>query len=87
MIALDTCYNTDRALEETLVFAQNRYRGDATPLNISDSDSGQVTDLIKNRSIAVLGPDASEVSISVATLLKLFKIPQVSLSWKIIPAC
>ena len=81
MVALDTCYNTDKTLEETLVFAQNRYRGDATTLNISDSDRGQVIGLIKDRILAVLGPAASEGSISVATLLKLFKIPQVSLDF------
>ena len=83
MVAMDTCYSTDRALEEALVLAQNRYRGGLPPLNTSFSNSGSMTDKIRDRVIAVLGPTASEESISVATLLKLFKIPQVSVEFSI----
>ena len=81
MVAMDTCFDTERALELSLIFAQNRYRN-IGQLNVtSPCNTNSLLCSINDKIIAVIGPTASDASISVATLLKLFKIPQVILAF------
>ena len=62
MMVRDTCYRADKALEEALTLALRRSgRGDSRQAGV----------------IGVIGPSSSEESVLVATLLKLFKLPQV----------
>ena len=84
MFAMDTCFNTERALEESLVLAENRYMDTGSINGTSHQNQDSILSIIKDRIIAVIGPTASASSISVATLLKLFHIPQVDI-YSIIP--
>ncbi|KAK3101014.1 hypothetical protein FSP39_000269 [Pinctada imbricata] len=81
MLAKDTCYSNDRALEESLQFAQSRFK-DESKFTYSDQCysllNGAAGNQTRNTVVGVIGPSTSEESMQVATLLKLFKLPQIS---------
>ncbi|KAK3104782.1 hypothetical protein FSP39_009992 [Pinctada imbricata] len=73
---MDTCYTADKALENSLLFAESRFDISAIPTSSDIKKPSKAS--YSGRIIGVLGPTASEDSVKVATLLKLFKIPQIS---------
>ena len=68
--ALDDCNQESRSLEQSLQFVQR-------PVCENDSGEGHMQAEATNV-VGVVGPASSPNSITVANLLKLFKVPQVS---------
>ncbi|XP_073429523.1 metabotropic glutamate receptor 8 isoform X2 [Dendrobates tinctorius] len=73
---LDTCSRDTYALEQSLTFVQALIEKDATDVRCANGDSPIFTK--PDRISAVIGAAASSVSIMVANILRLFKIPQIS---------
>ncbi|XP_040269710.1 metabotropic glutamate receptor 8 [Bufo bufo] len=73
---LDTCSRDTYALEQSLTFVQALIEKDATDVRCANGDSPIFTK--PDRITAVIGAAASSVSIMVANILRLFKIPQIS---------
>ncbi|XP_069004978.1 metabotropic glutamate receptor 4-like [Embiotoca jacksoni] len=73
---LDTCSRDTHALEQSLTFVQALIEKDGTDVKCL---SGGVPIITKpERVVGVIGASSSSVSIMVANILRLFKIPQVS---------
>ncbi|XP_052453576.1 glutamate receptor, metabotropic 8b [Carassius gibelio] len=73
---LDTCSRDTYALEQSLTFVQALIERDSTDVRCT---SGEQPIFAKpDKIIGVIGAAASSVSIMVANILRLFKIPQIS---------
>ncbi|CAJ0572481.1 unnamed protein product, partial [Mesorhabditis spiculigera] len=73
---LDTCSVDSYALEQTLEFI----RGAMSHGSGVECQDGSLATYKKQAVVAVIGPASSQVSVMVASMLQLFKIPQVSYS-------
>ncbi|XP_026878931.1 metabotropic glutamate receptor 4 isoform X1 [Electrophorus electricus] len=73
---LDTCSRDTHALEQSLTFVQALIEKDATDVKCQGGGSPVITK--PERVVGVIGASSSSVSIMVANILRLFKIPQVS---------
>ncbi|XP_062914238.1 metabotropic glutamate receptor 8-like isoform X2 [Mobula hypostoma] len=73
---LDTCSRDTYALEQSLTFVQALIEKDATDVRCA---SGEPPIIAKpDKIVGVIGASGSSVSIMVANILRLFKIPQIS---------
>ncbi|XP_064162608.1 metabotropic glutamate receptor 4-like isoform X2 [Anguilla rostrata] len=73
---LDTCSRDTHALEQSLTFVQALIERDGS--DVKCPGGGQPVVSKPERVVGVIGASASSVSIMVANILRLFKIPQVS---------
>ncbi|XP_073184352.1 metabotropic glutamate receptor 8 isoform X3 [Lepidochelys kempii] len=73
---LDTCSRDTYALEQSLTFVQALIEKDGSDVKCANGDPPIFTK--PDKISAVIGAAASSVSIMVANILRLFKIPQVS---------
>ncbi|XP_056280267.1 glutamate receptor, metabotropic 8a isoform X2 [Pseudoliparis swirei] len=73
---LDTCSRDTYALEQSLTFVQALIERDGTDVRCANGDPPIFTK--PDKIIGVIGAAASSVSIMVANILRLFKIPQIS---------
>ncbi|XP_048839657.1 metabotropic glutamate receptor 4-like isoform X1 [Brienomyrus brachyistius] len=73
---LDTCSRDTHALEQSLTFVQALIEKDGTDVKCLGGGPPIITK--PERVVGVIGASASSVSIMVANILRLFKIPQVS---------
>ncbi|XP_059509402.1 metabotropic glutamate receptor 4-like isoform X4 [Stegostoma tigrinum] len=73
---LDTCSRDTHALEQSLTFVQALIEKDSTDVKCMSGGPPIITK--PERVVAVIGASASSVSIMVANILRLFKIPQIS---------
>lgn len=73
LIARDSCYETNVALQHALEFAERRYNSRSVRY-----DNCTCTSSISNNVIGVIGPPRSKETVSVANLLNLFQVPQIS---------
>uniref|UniRef100_A0AAQ5YBJ9 G-protein coupled receptors family 3 profile domain-containing protein n=1 Tax=Amphiprion ocellaris TaxID=80972 RepID=A0AAQ5YBJ9_AMPOC len=73
---LDTCSRDTHALEQSLTFVQALIEKDSTDVKCLSGGPPIITK--PERVVGVIGASASSVSIMVANILRLFKIPQVS---------
>ncbi|XP_059925899.1 metabotropic glutamate receptor 4-like [Gadus macrocephalus] len=73
---LDTCSRDTHALEQSLTFVQALIEKDGTDVKCLGGGAPIVTK--PERVVGVIGASSSSVSIMVANILRLFKIPQVS---------
>uniref|UniRef100_A0A671YXG9 Glutamate metabotropic receptor 4 n=1 Tax=Sparus aurata TaxID=8175 RepID=A0A671YXG9_SPAAU len=73
---LDTCSRDTHALEQSLTFVQALIEKDGTDVKCLGGGSPIITK--PERVVGVIGASSSSVSIMVANILRLFKIPQVS---------
>ncbi|KAJ8395356.1 hypothetical protein AAFF_G00033410 [Aldrovandia affinis] len=73
---LDTCSRDTHALEQSLTFVQALIERDGTDVKCLSGGPPIITK--PERVVGVIGASASSVSIMVANILRLFKIPQVS---------
>ncbi|XP_072308409.1 metabotropic glutamate receptor 4-like [Eucyclogobius newberryi] len=73
---LDTCSRDTHALEQSLTFVQALIEKDGSDVKCRDGGSPIITK--PERVVGVIGASSSSVSIMVANILRLFKIPQVS---------
>ncbi|XP_068507059.1 metabotropic glutamate receptor 8-like isoform X6 [Syngnathus scovelli] len=73
---LDTCSRDTHALEQSLTFVQALMERDAGDVRCAD---GQTPVFAKSdKVVGVIGAASSSVSVMVANILRLFKIPQIS---------
>uniref|UniRef100_A0A8C0IQ85 Glutamate metabotropic receptor 4 n=1 Tax=Chelonoidis abingdonii TaxID=106734 RepID=A0A8C0IQ85_CHEAB len=73
---LDTCSRDTHALEQSLTFVQALIEKDSTEVRCINGGPPIITKL--ERVVGVIGASGSSVSIMVANILRLFKIPQIS---------
>ncbi|XP_062315332.1 metabotropic glutamate receptor 4-like [Osmerus eperlanus] len=73
---LDTCSRDTHALEQSLTFVQALIEKDGTDIKCLSGGPPIITK--PERVVGVIGASASSVSIMVANILRLFRIPQVS---------
>uniref|UniRef100_A0A8C6LVW1 Glutamate metabotropic receptor 4 n=1 Tax=Nothobranchius furzeri TaxID=105023 RepID=A0A8C6LVW1_NOTFU len=73
---LDTCSRDTHALEQSLTFVQALIEKDGTDVKCLGGGPPIITK--PERVVGVIGASSSSVSIMVANILRLFKIPQVS---------
>ncbi|XP_024911833.1 metabotropic glutamate receptor 8-like isoform X2 [Cynoglossus semilaevis] len=73
---LDTCSRDTYALEQSLTFVQALIERDGSDVRCANGDPPILAK--PDKVVAVIGASASSVSIMVANILRLFKIPQVS---------
>ncbi|XP_059875966.1 metabotropic glutamate receptor 8 isoform X2 [Delphinus delphis] len=73
---LDTCSRDTYALEQSLTFVQALIEKDASDVKCANGDPPVFTK--PDKISGVIGAAASSVSIMVANILRLFKIPQIS---------
>ncbi|KAM9758164.1 metabotropic glutamate receptor 4-like [Menidia menidia] len=73
---LDTCSRDTHALEQSLTFVQALIEKDGTDVKCLGGGAPIITK--PERVVGVIGASSSSVSIMVANILRLFKIPQVS---------
>ncbi|XP_030623687.1 metabotropic glutamate receptor 4-like [Chanos chanos] len=73
---LDTCSRDTHALEQSLTFVQALIEKDSSDVKCLSGGPPIITK--PERVVGVIGASASSVSIMVANILRLFKIPQVS---------
>ncbi|XP_055773967.1 metabotropic glutamate receptor 4-like isoform X3 [Salvelinus fontinalis] len=73
---LDTCSRDTHALEQSLTFVQALIEKDGTDVKCLGGGAPIITK--PERVVGVVGASSSSVSIMVANILRLFKIPQVS---------
>ncbi|KAM9813248.1 metabotropic glutamate receptor 4-like [Neosynchiropus ocellatus] len=73
---LDTCSRDTHALEQSLTFVQALIEKDGTDVKCVGGGAPIITK--PERVVGVIGASSSSVSIMVANILRLFKIPQVS---------
>lgn len=83
MLAVDSCDSDTRALERAVEFVKvltlNYHRADDSPLLCSDGTEPKrkiETEFFENI-VGVVGASSSQVSVQVASFLRLFKVPQV----------
>lgn len=79
LIARDSCYETNVALQHALEFAERRYNSRSVRY-----DNCTCTSSVANNVIGVIGPPRSKETVPVANLLNLFQVPQVSQTYNII---
>ncbi|XP_037741099.1 metabotropic glutamate receptor 4 isoform X2 [Chelonia mydas] len=73
---LDTCSRDTHALEQSLTFVQALIEKDSTEVRCINGGPPIITK--PERVVGVIGASGSSVSIMVANILRLFKIPQIS---------
>ncbi|XP_030076919.1 metabotropic glutamate receptor 4 [Microcaecilia unicolor] len=73
---LDTCSRDTHALEQSLTFVQALIEKDSTDVRCINGGPPIITK--PERVVGVIGASGSSVSIMVANILRLFKIPQIS---------
>ncbi|XP_014638295.1 PREDICTED: metabotropic glutamate receptor 4 isoform X3 [Ceratotherium simum simum] len=73
---LDTCSRDTHALEQSLTFVQALIEKDGTEVRCGNGGPPIITK--PERVVGVIGASGSSVSIMVANILRLFKIPQIS---------
>nr|XP_020455151.1 metabotropic glutamate receptor 8 isoform X1 [Monopterus albus]XP_020455152.1 metabotropic glutamate receptor 8 isoform X1 [Monopterus albus]XP_020455153.1 metabotropic glutamate receptor 8 isoform X1 [Monopterus albus] len=73
---LDTCSRDTYALEQSLTFVQALIERDGSDVRCANGDPPIFTK--PDKIVGVIGASASSVSIMVANILRLFKIPQIS---------
>ncbi|XP_051890703.1 metabotropic glutamate receptor 4-like isoform X4 [Pristis pectinata] len=73
---LDTCSRDTHALEQSLTFVQALIEKDSTDVKCMSGGPPIITK--PERVVGVIGASGSSVSIMVANILRLFKIPQIS---------
>ncbi|XP_056674030.1 metabotropic glutamate receptor 4 isoform X1 [Monodelphis domestica] len=73
---LDTCSRDTHALEQSLTFVQALIEKDGTEVRCVNGGPPIITK--PERVVGVIGASGSSVSIMVANILRLFKIPQIS---------
>uniref|UniRef100_A0A671Z2I1 Glutamate metabotropic receptor 8 n=1 Tax=Sparus aurata TaxID=8175 RepID=A0A671Z2I1_SPAAU len=73
---LDTCSRDTYALEQSLTFVQALIERDGSDVRCANGDPPIFTK--PDKIVGVIGAAASSVSIMVANILRLFKIPQIS---------
>ncbi|XP_063095115.1 metabotropic glutamate receptor 4 isoform X3 [Cavia porcellus] len=73
---LDTCSRDTHALEQSLTFVQALIEKDGTEVRCGGGGPPIITK--PERVVGVIGASGSSVSIMVANILRLFKIPQIS---------
>uniref|UniRef100_A0A8D0DFV5 Glutamate metabotropic receptor 4 n=1 Tax=Salvator merianae TaxID=96440 RepID=A0A8D0DFV5_SALMN len=73
---LDTCSRDTHALEQSLTFVQALIEKDSTEVRCQNGGPPIITK--PERVVGVIGASGSSVSIMVANILRLFKIPQIS---------
>nr|XP_057943656.1 glutamate receptor, metabotropic 8b isoform X1 [Doryrhamphus excisus] len=73
---LDTCSRDTYALEQSLTFVQALIERDASDVRCANGEPPVLAR--PDKVVAVIGAAASSVSIMVANILRLFKIPQIS---------
>ncbi|XP_063488320.1 metabotropic glutamate receptor 4 isoform X6 [Symphalangus syndactylus] len=73
---LDTCSRDTHALEQSLTFVQALIEKDGTEVRCGSGGPPIITK--PERVVGVIGASGSSVSIMVANILRLFKIPQIS---------
>uniref|UniRef100_A0A8B9M374 Glutamate receptor, metabotropic 8b n=1 Tax=Astyanax mexicanus TaxID=7994 RepID=A0A8B9M374_ASTMX len=73
---LDTCSRDTYALEQSLTFVQALIERD--PLDVRCAGGEQPSFAKPDKIVGVIGASSSSVSIMVANILRLFKIPQIS---------
>ncbi|XP_061898968.1 metabotropic glutamate receptor 8-like [Entelurus aequoreus] len=73
---LDTCSRDTYALEQSLTFVQALIERDASDVRCANGEPPVLAKL--DKVVGVIGASASSVSVMVANILRLFKIPQVS---------
>ncbi|XP_047431129.1 glutamate receptor, metabotropic 8a isoform X2 [Mugil cephalus] len=73
---LDTCSRDTYALEQSLTFVQALIERDGSDVRCANGDAPIFTK--PDKIVGVIGAAASSVSIMVANILRLFKIPQIS---------
>ncbi|KAL4659408.1 metabotropic glutamate receptor 8 isoform X1 [Arapaima gigas] len=73
---LDTCSRDTYALEQSLTFVQALIEKDSSDVRCANGDPPIFTK--PDKIVGVIGAAASSVSIMVANILRLFKIPQIS---------
>uniref|UniRef100_A0A8B9S657 Glutamate metabotropic receptor 4 n=1 Tax=Apteryx owenii TaxID=8824 RepID=A0A8B9S657_APTOW len=73
---LDTCSRDTHALEQSLTFVQALIEKDSTEVRCVNGGPPIITK--PERVVGVIGASGSSVSIMVANILRLFKIPQIS---------
>ncbi|KAG9277085.1 metabotropic glutamate receptor 4 [Astyanax mexicanus] len=73
---LDTCSRDTHALEQSLTFVQALIEKDG--MDVKCPGEGKPTITKPERVVGVIGASSNSVSIMVANILRLFKIPQVS---------
>uniref|UniRef100_A0A8C7EAF2 Glutamate metabotropic receptor 4 n=1 Tax=Nothoprocta perdicaria TaxID=30464 RepID=A0A8C7EAF2_NOTPE len=73
---LDTCSRDTHALEQSLTFVQALIEKDSTEVRCAGGGPPIITK--PERVVGVIGASGSSVSIMVANILRLFKIPQIS---------
>nr|XP_046235290.1 glutamate receptor, metabotropic 8a isoform X2 [Scatophagus argus] len=73
---LDTCSRDTYALEQSLTFVQALIERDSSDVRCANGDPPIFTK--PDKIVGVIGAAASSVSIMVANILRLFKIPQIS---------
>uniref|UniRef100_A0A667XWE1 Glutamate metabotropic receptor 8 n=1 Tax=Myripristis murdjan TaxID=586833 RepID=A0A667XWE1_9TELE len=73
---LDTCSRDTYALEQSLTFVQALIEKDGSDVRCANGDPPIFTK--PDKIVGVIGAAASSVSIMVANILRLFKIPQIS---------
>ncbi|XP_059490999.1 metabotropic glutamate receptor 2-like [Neocloeon triangulifer] len=82
--AFDSCDNPAYAMEQALHFVKgfiahnNAHHSEEPEYRCSDGKAPEYYDSNLERIVAVIGGQSSSVSIQVATLLKLFGVPQIS---------
>lgn len=78
LIARDSCYETNVALQHALEFAERRYNSRSFRY-----DNCTCTSSVSKDVIGVIGPPRSKETVPVANLLNLFQVPQVSQKYQI----
>uniref|UniRef100_A0A3P9IFN1 Glutamate receptor, metabotropic 8b n=1 Tax=Oryzias latipes TaxID=8090 RepID=A0A3P9IFN1_ORYLA len=73
---LDTCSRDTYALEQSLIFVQALIEKDGSNVHCANGEPPIFTK--PDKVVGVIGASASSVSIMVANILRLFKIPQIS---------
>uniref|UniRef100_H3A2R3 Glutamate metabotropic receptor 4 n=1 Tax=Latimeria chalumnae TaxID=7897 RepID=H3A2R3_LATCH len=73
---MDTCSRDTHALEQSLTFVQALIEKDSTDVRCTNGGPPIITK--PERVVGVIGASGSSVSIMVANILRLFKIPQIS---------
>lgn len=78
MVGVDTCESETVALDNTLELIDMRMNKNVGSQTCSCKSEATMT----NKLVGIVGPASSTLSIPVANLLRLFKIPQVSMDYQ-----
>jgi hypothetical protein len=77
MVGVDTCESETVTLDNTLELIGMRIN-----TNVGSETCDFKSEAILNKLVGIVGPAPSTLSIPVASLLRLFKIPQVSMDYQ-----